>query len=408
MKKAVVGQTWSPELIELEDEEGDRITDQDCPVALAMRSGVQALERCTMLDRKRERRGVNLHIVPVWSEDGNPQGASILIHDASEKITLEERVQNLHVKAIQDPLTKVFNRAEFDRVHAEYLQQHKADNAHFSMIICDIDHFKRVNDNYGHQAGDEALTSFASVLQAFTRTGDFVARYGGEEFVLLCVDCDHHSATRRADEIRSRLSTTPQPMLNNMCITASFGVTSLQSGDTPETMLARADRALLQAKELGRNRVVHLGSGIQEEQIPESKTGWFSALLEGVGELSIERVMRTAVPMEITIEKLRGFVADHRAGIVNATDDVVCLNIDSRHMPNRREGDRVVAFVIDIRFHHDERSGNGTEIHVRIRPKRRRDRRLKDIEFRALQFLGSLKAYLMAGECEEPESRLFT
>ena len=72
-------------------------------------------------------------------------------------------------------------------------------------------------------------------------------------------------------------------------------------------------------------------------------------------------------------------------------------------MPNRRDGDRVVAFVIDIRFNHDDRSASGTEIHVRIRPKRRRDRRLKDIEARAMQFLRSLKAYFMASECEMPE-----
>ena len=349
-----------------------------------------------MLDRLGNRRGINLQVTPVWDDEGYSQGVVAVIRDATNQITLEEKVQTLHERATQDPLTKVANRAEFDHVHADFIARHSEAMTTCSLVICDIDHFKKVNDNYGHQAGDEALVAFAGVLQAYTRTGDLVARYGGEEFVLLCADCDLAEAARRAEEVRSRLSQIPQPMLNGMCITASFGVTSLQAGDTPESMLARADRALFEAKETGRNRVAQLGSGIQDAPASSEapRSSWFSSFLEVPGEITLERAMHTPVPMELAIQKLRGFVADHKAGIVNIEEGRVCLHIDSRHLPHRRDGDRVVAFVIDVRLHHDERLKAGTDIHVRIRPRRRRDRRLKDIEFRATQFLQSLPGLL--------------
>src|SRR5690606_18211365 len=126
---------------------------------------------------------------------------------------------------------------------------------------CDIDHFKRINDTYGHQAGDEALVTFASVLRECSREGDLVARYGGEEFVLLCAACDNPCATARAEEIRRIIERTPVPSLGGNTMTASFGVTEHQAGDSAATIIARADRALLTAKNTGRNRVVQLGAG---------------------------------------------------------------------------------------------------------------------------------------------------
>ena len=89
-----------------------------------------------------------------------------------------------------------------------------------------------------------------------------MARYGGEEFVMLLADCDNTTASRRADQIRLALSQVQQPRMNGQTITVSFGVTEIQPGDSAETMLRRADRALLTAKENGRNQVVQLGSGL--------------------------------------------------------------------------------------------------------------------------------------------------
>ena len=129
-------------------------------------------------------------------------GAILLLHDASSETSLEQRCQSLHEKATRDPLTQVANRAEFDRVHELFVEAHQQQQVPCSLIMCDLDHFKSVNDTYGHQAGDEAIKSLATLLKGACRPGDLVARYGGEEFVMLCADCDNAAAARRAEQVR--------------------------------------------------------------------------------------------------------------------------------------------------------------------------------------------------------------
>jgi predicted signal transduction protein with EAL and GGDEF domain len=138
------------------------------------------------------------------------------------------------------------------------------------------------------------------------RSGDLVARYGGEEFAILCADCTNASAARKAEGIRQALAAVKHSRLGNASFTASFGVTELQTGDTPETMLRRADRALLQAKDQGRNQVVQLGDGMIEEKVKRS--WWPFQSLRG-GAL-VEVTLVSAVPIEVAVQKLRGFIAD--------------------------------------------------------------------------------------------------
>ena len=100
--------------------------------------------------------------------------------------------------------------------------------------MCDIDHFKQINDNYGHQAGDEVIITFAADAEAMCRPGDLVARYGGEEFVMLCADCDNATAARRAETDPPLGWSTEAPVLGHKCITASFGVTEIQPAIPPK------------------------------------------------------------------------------------------------------------------------------------------------------------------------------
>ena len=101
-----------------------------------------------------------------------------------------------------------------------------------SLIMCDIDHFKQVNDTYGHQAGDEVIKSFAQILKSSCHPGDLVARYGGEEFVMLCADCNNATAASRAEQFAQIVSAICRSRRSDgKCCTASFGVTELQPGD---------------------------------------------------------------------------------------------------------------------------------------------------------------------------------
>jgi hypothetical protein len=246
------------------------------------------------------------------------------------------------------------------------------------------------------------------------RSGDLVARYGGEEFAVLCADCSNAAAARKAEEIRKALGEVKHSCLGNNSITASFGVTELQAGDTPETMLRRADRALLQAKDQGRNQVVQLGDGMMEEKV---KRSWWPFQSWGQQTL-VEATLATAVPIEVAVQKLRGFIADQNAKILKTDENEIELAVtDGSANLNRRAGDRATTFVIQLKLSqkHFERSNTQgfasgkyvvTQIDVVIRPRRERDRRREATIDKARRLLGSLKSYLMAreGDGTEPET----
>lgn len=401
---AVCGRTFEPGLLQMSNARGSLMAEADCPVANCLRCGMQVLERVGVLGRSGRHVTIDLHVVPVYDDNGNLYGATLLMHDASSETSLEERCQALHSQMTKDPMTQVANRAEFDRMLALFVEAHQETELTCSLIMADIDYFKAINDTFGHQAGDEAIVTFATLLKSMCRSGDLVARYGGEEFAVLCADCDNATAAARAEAMRKSLAETSHVQLANHTVTASFGVTELQVGDTPESMLRRADRALLQAKDQGRNQVVQLGNGMPEEQ---PKTSWFSFRPWSGGAL-VDTKLSTNVPIELAVEKLRGFISDREARIVRVTENEVKLEVTES--ANVKQGAvQPVVYVIEITFgqerHHRTNSAGlaageyvNTVAEVKIRPKRERDRRRSQVAERARLLLGSLKSYLMAKE----------
>ncbi len=349
--------------------------------------------------------------MPVVGPDGLTHGATLVLHDASPEASLEQRCQSLHERATKDPLTQVANRAEFDQTHALFVATHLEHRRPCSLIICDIDRFKNINDTYGHPAGDEAIKSLAAVLKSGCRSGDLVARYGGEEFVVLCTDCHNASAAERADQMRKNLAALPLPVLGGNAITASFGVTEVQPGDTPATMLRRADRALLQAKQRGRNMVVQLGVGSSDQEEPAKGFSWFRRAT--TADTIVEKRLVTAVPLKMAVEKIRGFVADHYAEIVSIEGEFITLKINAGWSAFlKRTSDRPAAFIIELRLTEERtKEGNadtndssrllGTRVHLTIRPLRARDRRKENLAVSARQLASSVKSYLMANDDEQ-------
>jgi diguanylate cyclase (GGDEF)-like protein len=342
----------------------------------------------------------------------------MILHDASGEASLEERCQALQERATKDPLTGLANRAEFDRAHQLFVNAHLERDVACSTIICDIDHFKGINDKYGHQAGDEVLRNFAQMLRSECRPGDLVSRYGGEEFVVLCADCTNAAAARRAEELRKMIADLPQAALSGKEITVSFGVTEIQAGDSPDSMLRRADRALFEAKRLGRNMVVQLGNGLIDDGESPAEA---PAMEQHPGnELFIERVLVTAVPLNIAVEKLRGFVLDHHAEILAINAGRIDLQIETVQMnPARRRSDRPVPFLVELTLSEQRvpsTSVDGritgevarTQATVAIRLKRARDRKQADVATQATAILAGIRSYLMATEETAPPEQVKT
>jgi diguanylate cyclase (GGDEF)-like protein len=155
-----------------------------------------------------------------------------------------------------DGLTGVANRRTFDARLAAEADRSVRSGRPLSVVLFDVDHFKRLNDLHGHQAGDEALQRVAATLSAGVRSIDLVARYGGEEFVVILPDTDLATAGQTAERLRRAVEALPtEPR-----VTASLGVAALpRSALDPTGVVAAADEALYEAKQGGRNRVVISG-----------------------------------------------------------------------------------------------------------------------------------------------------
>ncbi|MDI6711193.1 MAG: diguanylate cyclase [Bacillota bacterium] len=178
-------------------------------------------------------------------------------------IELEREVRRL---AATDFLTGLLNRRFFmDRLETE-INRAARENINLSLVITDIDHFKRVNDTWGHQAGDLVLREFAACLTSLCRPYDFTGRYGGEEFIICLprTDCDQAAAV--AERMRAGIERLSVPLAAGACVsvTSSFGVASLAGPEAQDidSLINQADKALYRAKAEGRNRVCVLTRGL--------------------------------------------------------------------------------------------------------------------------------------------------
>jgi len=185
----------------------------------------------------------------------NREYANAQMELAQTNFKLQQREAEIIALSLTDPLTGLGNRRRLEEALATEITRVERTGERFSIFMTDLDHFKRINDTYGHDAGDKVLTSFGDLLRKQTRATEILARFGGEEFIALMPHTGLKHALSTAERIRVVIASTRIEPLSER-ITASFGVAELTTGEKGDSLLRRVDKALYAAKDSGRNCVI--------------------------------------------------------------------------------------------------------------------------------------------------------
>lgn len=201
------------------------------------------------------------------------------LHNAIVKAVKDnnlDETKRWKTQALVDPLTKVLNRNAYNLTLEQTIRDFRRYKDHTILMVADIDHFKKLNDNYGHKTGDRVLRSVASSLNDSIRASDFVFRYGGEEFVILLKKCSLDHGKKVAEKIRRQVEENfSLDKGQKLSVTISLGLTQFKENDSEDSVFQRADQALYKAKTNGRNRVeISLAPQRGEEKPATREENW--------------------------------------------------------------------------------------------------------------------------------------
>ncbi len=214
------------------------------------RIGAENQQRCQAeLETKRAKEQLEVRV-----EERTAELNTALLEVGDLAAQLNESLHQIEQLAVTDSLTETYNRRKFDEVVTGEHNRAEKSKVPFSFIMLDIDHFKKVNDKFGHGVGDQVLKHLCHLIRGMIRQGDLLIRWGGEEFLLLLPATEIAAAGPFAERIRSIVEHEKFATVDQ--ITISLGVAQLQDGDSIDTLLKQVDSALYRAKQEGRNRVV--------------------------------------------------------------------------------------------------------------------------------------------------------
>ncbi len=320
-----LGRAWSPEVLGYAGQDGRLWPLEECPLHKAVQAGAPVIASAQIPRADGRLLQVEVQTIPLIDERGHWHGAVEVVRDFTRSGGKRpQEFRDLQFAASRDALTSVANRGELETqltslVHQSHLQPDQP----CSIIFLDADHFKQINDTYGHTVGDKVLIDLASLLQHETYSGEVVGRYGGEEFVVLCPGTDLEAAFRRAERLRAAVSRLKFPCSPALRLTASFGVTQVEPGDSVESVLRRADKALYMSKEHGRNQTQSLTNDGLAQQ-PDHR-----AIESDRNPFLFQSTFCAVTAADTVIYKLGGFVNDHHGVILDVTPQKVSLRLGS-------------------------------------------------------------------------------
>jgi len=251
----VTGRRCGDNLLCHVDEAGRSLCQNDCPLSHSMQTGIRGKADVYMRCKDGHRLAVSVRVVPILDANNRALGAVEVFSDIALRKQLERRNVELKKMAYLDPLTQLANRRFLDAKLRHSLDELALFGRNFGVLLMDLDRFKRVNDSFGHSAGDAVLEHIARTISSSLRAGDTVGRWGGEEFLAILPDADETQTQLMAERCRVMVRNSSVPVAEtSVSLTMSVGATLLRKSDDEDTLFRRVDRALYQSKQDGRDK----------------------------------------------------------------------------------------------------------------------------------------------------------
>ncbi len=238
------------------DENGKQLCLDGCPLQKTLIDGIINEARVYLKHKEGYRIPVMVKTLPIYDDQQNIVAAIEVFTDERFQKQIYHENQELKDKLRIDPLTQVANRHFFDFQLTKKIDETKVFSNRFGILMIDIDHFKQVNDTYGHLVGDEILKIVATSLTSSVEKTDLVSRWGGEEFIVIADVDNHNELEKIAERLRLVIMASSYSMGNGktISVTVSIGGSIIKNGDDMSTLIARADENMYYAKQNGRNQ----------------------------------------------------------------------------------------------------------------------------------------------------------
>jgi diguanylate cyclase (GGDEF)-like protein/PAS domain S-box-containing protein len=254
--ESVIGLRCADNILNHINDKGEKLCRQGCPLQASMQDGQPRQAEVFLHHALGHRLPVVVHAEPVTDENGTITGAVETFSDNSILFNLENNTRCLQQLVERDPLTGIASRQNIlDRLELNLLESRSL-HTPFGLLYMDLDHFKSINDEYGHENGDRVLKMAANSISHNLRAGDAVGRLGGEEFLAILRETDLKVLRAVAEKLRIMILNSLIVLGENLLqITVSIGATILRAEDTTQVAIQRADELMYQSKKNGRNRV---------------------------------------------------------------------------------------------------------------------------------------------------------
>ncbi len=253
----VVGHRCSEDILVHVDCQGKNLCREGCPLLATMEDTFPREAEVFFHHRRGHRVPVSVRTTPLEDDEGNVVGGIELFAEITPEENLREKMAELERRSLLDHLTRVPNRSYLDLELAALFTLWKKSGVPFGVLFFDIDHFKRFNDNHGHDIGDMLLETTAKTLVSAVRPFDVIGRWGGEEFIGLFPNVEKETLAPIGERLRSAVEATwIEADGQRLSVTVSIGGTSSEEGDSsPSALVKRADTMMYRSKQEGRNRV---------------------------------------------------------------------------------------------------------------------------------------------------------